>query len=373
MLGTPPPASLTIKDSRWRAVVARDPAADGQFVYCVKTTGIYCRPSCPARRAKPENIGFHASWQAAEQAGFRACRRCNPNRLSLAREQTALVTKICRIIEQAETPPSLAALAREAGMSRFHFHRLFKSTTGLTPKAYGHARRAERVRAELGRAESTVTAAIYNAGFNSSGRFYESSKAILGMTPKDYRAGAAKKDIRFAVSHCSFGPILVADTEQGICAIFLGDDPEALVGELRDRFPKANLIAGDENFAQILAEVIAFVETPMKGLDLPLDIAGTAFQQRVWQALREIPAGATASYTEIAQKIGAPKAVRAVAQACAANNIAIAIPCHRVVHHDGSLSGYRGGVARKRALLERESVKPDRGWILCQVQLKQNV
>jgi AraC family transcriptional regulator of adaptative response/methylated-DNA-[protein]-cysteine methyltransferase len=360
MLGSPPPASLPTMNSRWRAVIARDPAADGRFVYCVKTTGIYCRPSCPARRAKPENICFHADWQAAEQAGFRPCKRCQPNRLGLAQARAALVTKICRIIEQAETPPSLDALAHEAGMSRFHFHRLFKSATGLTPKAYGHARRAERVRAELGRSESTVTAAIYNAGFNSSGRFYESSKAILGMTPKDYRAGAAKKDIRYALSNCSFGPILVACSEIGICAIFLGDDPAALIDELRDQFPKANLIAGDENFAQTLAKVITFVEAPMKGLDLPLDIAGTAFQQRVWNALREIPAGATASYTEIAQKIGAPKAVRAVAQACAANNIAVAIPCHRVVRHDGGLSGYRGGVARKRALLDLEGVKPDR-------------
>lgn len=359
MQRTPPVVSPTTQDSRWRAILTRDPAADGQFVYCVKTTGIYCRPSCPARRAKPENICFHQSSAEAERAGFRACKRCQPDQIGRAEEQAARVTKICRIIEAADVAPSLDSLARAAGLSRFHFHRMFKSVTGVTPKAYAHARRAARFREELARSGASVTSAIYNAGFNSSGRFYENSNALLGMTPKDYRAGGANKTIRFAISECSLGPILVACSELGVCAILFGDDRDALAGELREQFPRADLIGGDEDFAQIVAKVIAFVERPATGLDLPLDIAGTAFQQRVWQALREIPAGATASYTDVAQKIGAPKSVRAVAQACAANKIAVAIPCHRVIRNDGGLSGYRGGIARKRALLEREGVGVD--------------
>ncbi len=347
------------QDPRWRAVLARDSAADGQFVYCVKTTGIYCRPSCPARRAKPENICFYQSSAEAEKAGFRACRRCQPDQIGRAEAQAACVTKICRIIDAADGTPSLDVLSRAAGMSRFHFHRMFKSVTGVTPKAYAQARRGARVRAELTRLDANVTAAIYNAGFNSSGRFYENANALLGMTPKDYRAGGANKTIRFAISGSSLGPLLVACSELGVCAIFFGDDADALAGELRDRFPRADLIGGDKDFAEVVAKVVAFVEAPAIGLDLPLDIAGTAFQQRVWQALREIPVGTTASYTDIAQKIGAPKSVRAVAQACAANNIAVAIPCHRVIRNDGGLSGYRGGIARKRALLEREGARAD--------------
>ncbi len=346
--------SFASDDERWQAVKRRDRAADGAFFYSVRTTGVYCRPSCAARLPRRENVGFHASPAAAEKAGFRPCRRCHPNEPVRAERQARLVAKACRLIERADEMPSLDALAKSAGLSRFHFHRVFKAVTGLTPKTYGAACRAQRVRAEL-TGRGTVTAAIYGAGFNSSGRFYAASAGLLGMTPTDFRAGGAGAEIRFAVGECSLGSILVAATRKGICAISLGDDPDALVRDLQDRFPNAGLIGGDKAFERLVADVVGFVEAPAQGLDLPLDLRGTAFQQRVWQALRKIPAGTTATYTEIAKRIGRPKAVRAVAQACAGNAIAVAIPCHRVVRLDGGLSGYRWGVARKRALLAKEA------------------
>ncbi|MDH3282437.1 MAG: bifunctional DNA-binding transcriptional regulator/O6-methylguanine-DNA methyltransferase Ada [Gammaproteobacteria bacterium] len=346
-------AATMIHDPRWAAVVARDAQADGTFFYAVKTTGVYCRPSCTARRAKPENVVFHRTIADAERAGFRPCRRCKPDQPSLAEQYAARVTTLCRFIEEAERVLTLRELAGYVGLSPYHLHRIFKSVTGLTPRAYAAAHRAKRVRTELDR-RSTVTEAFYGAGYNSSGRFYEDADAVLGMTPKNYRDGGANTTIRFAVGQCSLGAILVAASARGVCAIFLGDDPDDLVRELEDRFPRADLIGGDTGFEQWVATVVGFVEAPQLGLDLPLDVRGTAFQQRVWQALREIPAGETASYTDVAQRIGSPKSVRAVAQACAANALAVAIPCHRVVRSDGELSGYRWGVERKRALLERE-------------------
>jgi AraC family transcriptional regulator of adaptative response/methylated-DNA-[protein]-cysteine methyltransferase len=315
---------------------------------------VYCRPSCPSRPARAENVAFHATRAAAERAGFRPCRRCKPDQPSLAAQHAATVARICRRIESDDTALSLAALAKEAQLSPYHFHRVFKGVTGLTPKAYAAAHRARRVRSELARSQ-TVTEAIFDAGFNSGGRFYATSDEVLGMTPTDYRAGGARAKIRFAVGECSLGSILVAKSQKGVCAILLGDDPDELARDLQDRFARANLIGGDQEFERLVAKIVGFVETPALGLDLPLDVRGTAFQQRVWQALRKIPAGSTASYGEIAQRIGAPKSVRAVAQACAANAIAVAIPCHRVVRTDGALSGYRWGVERKRALLEREA------------------
>jgi AraC family transcriptional regulator of adaptative response/methylated-DNA-[protein]-cysteine methyltransferase len=272
----------------------------------------------------------------------------------LAEQHAALVAVLCRQIESSGKEPSLDELARSAKMSTFHLHRIFKAVTGVTPKAYAAANRARRVREELGRSAS-VTKAIYEAGYNSNGRFYEESNQVLGMTPKNFRAGGANTLIRFAVGECSLGAILVAATELGVCAILMGDDPDALARDLQDRFPNANLIGGDTGFEQLVAKVVGFVEMPKLGLDLPLDVRGTAFQQRVWQALRGIPAGSTASYSDIARCIGSPKSVRAVAQACAANSLAVAIPCHRVIRNDGGLSGYRWGVERKRALLEREA------------------
>jgi len=340
--------------ARWEAVQRRDPTADGAFYYSVRTTGVYCRPSCASRPARRQNVAFHASAAAAEKAGFRACKRCRPNEPGLAERQAEAVAKACRLIERAEETPALAALAKAAGMSRFHFHRVFRAVTGVTPKAYADAHRAQRVRDALA-SSGSVTEAIYGAGFNSSGRFYAASTDLLGMTPRDFRAGGVGADIRFAVGQCSLGAILVAATDKGVCAITLGDDPDALVRGLQDRFPKARLIGGDADFETLVAKVVGFVEAPAQGLDLPLDLRGTAFQQRVWTALRKIPAGKTATYTEIAKRIGRPKAVRAVAAACADNPVAVAIPCHRVVRLDGNLAGYRWGIARQRALLDKEA------------------
>src|SRR5258708_4329701 len=346
------PSSLD-DDSCWRAVQRRDRAAYGTFVCSVRTTGVYCRPSCAARLPRRENVMFFATCAEAERAGFRPCKRCRPNAPALAEAHATVVARACRLIEQAEEPPTLDGLARAAGMSRFHFHRVFKAVTGVTPKAYVAGDRAKRVREELASRE-TVTQAIYGAGFNSNGRFYAAAPGLLGMTPTQFRSGGSGNVIRFARGACSLGAILGAATHKGVCAIEFGDDPEALICALQDRFPKAQLLGGDKAFERLVAEVVGFVEAPARGLDLPLDIRGTAFQQRGWKAIRDIPPGSTASYPDVAKRIGAPKAVRAVAQACGANGIAVAIPCHRVVRTDGSASGYRWGIGRKRALLDRE-------------------
>jgi AraC family transcriptional regulator of adaptative response/methylated-DNA-[protein]-cysteine methyltransferase len=340
-------------NARWDAVVSKDKRADGRFFFSVRTTGVYCRPSCPARLARRENVAFHLSCDAAEEAGFRACKRCRPREASQSERDAALIARACSLIEKSDEPLRLATLAAASGLSPFHFHRLFKAATGLTPKAYADAHRADRVRKALP-SSKTITAAIYDAGFNSNGRFYASSAQVLGMTPGRYRAGGKLVQIRFAIGECSLGSILVAATDKGVCAILMGNDPDALVRELQDRFAKAEIIGGDAKFETLVAKVVGFLEQPRLGLDLPLDVRGTAFQQRVWRALRQIGVGKTASYGEIAALIGNPKSIRAVAQACAANMIAVAIPCHRVIRTDGQLSGYRWGVQRKRALLERE-------------------
>jgi AraC family transcriptional regulator, regulatory protein of adaptative response / methylated-DNA-[protein]-cysteine methyltransferase len=341
-------------DPRWARIVARDRTAEGQFWYSVSTTGVYCRPSCPSRVANPGNVQLHDTLESARATGFRPCRRCNPEGPSIEGEHTALVAKACRLIEASEEGPSLENLAGALGRSASYFHRVFKAATGLTPKDYAVAHRAKKVRQGLASGNS-VTAAIYDAGFNSSGRFYEKSTDMLGMTPSQYRAGGANEEIRFAVGATSLGAILVASSKKGVAAILLGDDPDKLVRNLQDRFPKARLIGADRDYEALVARVVGLVETPSIGLDLPLDVRGTAFQQRVWQALREIPVGETCSYVEIARRIGSPSAARGVAGACAANNLAVAIPCHRVVRHDGSLSGYAWGVERKRALIDREA------------------
>lgn len=344
---------LPTDDARWQAVTGRDAAFDGRFWYGVKTTGVYCRPSCAARPAKRENVGFFDSCDAAEAAGLRACKRCRPREETPKARQATLIAASCRRIETAEDEPNLKALAQSAGLSPYHFHRVFKAVTGLTPKAYAAAQRAERVRAGLSAGEG-VTNALYDAGYGSSSRFYERSNNILGMTPQRFKDGGRDTDVRFALAECSLGALLVAQSDKGVVAILLGDDAEALAHELQDRFPKANLIGGDAEFEALVARVVGVVEGGKTDASLPLDIRGTAFQQRVWQALRDIPAGETATYADIARRIGQPAAVRAVAGACAANTLAIAIPCHRVVRTDGSLSGYRWGVERKRVLLERE-------------------
>ncbi|WP_416048403.1 bifunctional DNA-binding transcriptional regulator/O6-methylguanine-DNA methyltransferase Ada [Cupriavidus basilensis] len=343
------------EDTRWEAVQARDVAADGHFVYAVRTTGVYCQPSSTARLPKRENVEFFDSAKIAEAAGYRPSRRARGDQTSAAVERAALVERACRLIEASETPPQLDDLAAEIGMSPFHFHRLFKAETGLTPKAYSSADRARKLREELSTPNTSVTNAIYGAGFNSNSRFYEASDHLLGMRARDYLAGGTGAVIRFAVGQCSLGAILVAQSQRGICAILLGDDPDALVRDLQDQFRKAQLIGGDAEFEHLIAQVVGFIEAPAIGLHLPLDVQGTAFQERVWRVLREIPPGTTVSYAEIAERIGAPKAVRAVAQACAANHIAVAIPCHRVVRRDGDIAGYRWGVDRKRELLQREA------------------
>jgi AraC family transcriptional regulator, regulatory protein of adaptative response / methylated-DNA-[protein]-cysteine methyltransferase len=342
-------------DPRWQTVLTRDTDADGTFVYAVKTTGVYCRPSCPSRRAKPRNVVFFKTEDEAEKAGFRECLRCHPRGQSSTDLNNEVVVAACRLIEQSDQQPNLDDLAKSMGFSASHFHRQFKAATGLTPKAYGAANRMKKMRRELVKSETSVTSAIFEAGFNANSRFYENSNDALGMTPTTFRKGGKDIEIHFAVGQCSLGAILVAKSKKGICAITLGDDAERLVHDLQDRFPKANLIGADKQFEALVADVVGFVEAPKLGLNMPLDIQGTAFQQRVWQALREIPAGETVTYTDVAIRIGAPKAVRAVAQACAANKIAIAIPCHRVVRSDGSLSGYRWGVKRKRSLLNMEA------------------
>jgi AraC family transcriptional regulator, regulatory protein of adaptative response / methylated-DNA-[protein]-cysteine methyltransferase len=341
-------------DPRWRRIVARDKTADGHLWYSVATTGVYCRPSCPSRIASPRNVALHDSLDSARATGFRPCRRCNPDGPSIECENAALVAKACRIIEESEEEPALEELADAVGRSSSYFHRLFKATTGLTPKAYGAAHRAQKVRQGLA-SGNTVTEAIYDAGFNSSGRFYEKSTGMLGMTPSRYRAGGANEEIKFAVGQTSLGAILVASSRKGVAAILLGNDPDQLVRNLQDRFPNAHLVGADRDYEGLIARIVGYIEAPGIGLDLPLDVRGTAFQQRVWQALREIPVGQTLCYAEVARRIGSPQAVRAVAAACAANNIAIAIPCHRVVRNDGALSGYAWGVERKRALIDREA------------------
>ncbi len=348
----PPPSAAD--DPRWACVVARDKTADGHLWYSVSTTGVYCRPSCPSRMANPKNVQIHDSLESARATGFRPCRRCNPDGPSIEHENAALVAKACRMIEDSEEELSLEALAESVDRSSSYFHRVFKAVTGLTPKDYAVANRAKKVRQGLD-SGNTVTEAIYDAGFNSSGRFYEKSTNMLGMTPSQYRAGGTNEEIKFAVGQTSLGAILVASSKKGVASILLGDDPDELIHNLQDRFPKALLIGADLDYEVMVARVVGFIETPGIGLNLPLDVRGTAFQQRVWQALQEIPVGKTVSYAEIAQRIGSPKAVRAVAGACAANNLAVAIPCHRVVRNDGALSGYAWGVERKRALLDREA------------------
>lgn len=346
------------EDSRWQKVLDRDRASDGAFVYAVLTTGIYCRPSCPSKRGKRGNVLFFEDCTQAEQAGFRPCMRCKPHiNQTLAAQDTArhadMVATACRYIETAEEMPSLEEIAAAVETSPAHFHRTFKAFTGLTPKAYGAAHRAGKLRTAL-QTESRITDAIYAAGYNSSSRFYDVSEKILGMKPETYSKGGKSENIRFAIGQSTLGAVLIAASAKGVCAIYLGDDPEKLLHDLEKTFPHAELIGGNRDFETMVAKVIGFVEAPRIGLDLPLDLRGTLFQQRVWQALQEIPLGKTVSYSELATTIGAPKAVRAVASACASNKVAIAVPCHRVVRNDGALSGYRWGIERKRDLIERE-------------------
>ena len=349
------PNPFATDEARWDAVRRRDPAADRWFFISVATTGVVCRPSCTARQALRRNVGFHVDLASAIAAGFRPCKRCRPDLPPRAEREAALVARACRIIDEAETPPALAELAAGAGLSSHHFHRLFRSVSGVTPKAYADAQRLRRVQAGLASGQA-VTSTLYDAGFNSSGRFYEAADGMLGMTPTAWRGGGRGEAISYASADCALGTVLVATSARGVCGILLGDDAGALAAELTRRFPNAAISGPNPELGDTVADLVAMIDRPAEAhAALPLDIRGTTFQRRVWEALRAIPVGQTETYAAVAQRIGQPKAVRAVASACAANHLAVAIPCHRVIGSDGTLTGYRWGVARKRELLRREA------------------
>lgn len=338
--------------ARWEAVVSRNKAADGSFVYAVRTTGVFCRPSCPSRPAKRENVSFFDSPVQAETAGYRACKRCRPLD-ETANAHAAIALNACKMIDSSEQEPDLAMLAHAAGLSRWHFQRLFKAEIGLTPKQYAIAQRKKRLRQGLGAAES-VTDAILDAGYTTNSRAYNDAK-VLGMTPSAYRSGGAGEVIHWCSAQSSLGEVVIAATEVGICMIEFGS-PDDLVSTLRSRFPKARILAADSGMPSVVREVVALIDGPAGNVHIPLDIRGTAFQEKVWRALMRIPPGETLSYGELAERIGMPTAARAVARACASNHIAVAIPCHRVVSGTGDLTGYKWGLDRKRELLEREGV-----------------
>lgn len=339
---------------RWQAVTSRDPAAAEAFRFAVKTTGVYCRATCPARRPRRENVAFFTTSAAAERAGYRPCKRCKPNAPSQNDDRAAMVRRACELLARADRSPTLAELARTSGLSPFHFHRIFKSVTGVTPKAYAVTQRAKHMKNTLPQS-STVTSAIYNASYGSPGRFYATAKRELGMTPATFRKRGDGATIRFAVARCSLGPILVAASDLGVCHIAIGDGKAELTRELKSRFSRATFIEGDAAFGRLVAQAVAFIDRPGEQFKLPLHVQGTTFQHRVWKALSEIPAGETRTYAEVARDLGQPSAARAVAGACAANNLAIAIPCHRVVRSDGGLSGYRWGPDVKAKLLQAEA------------------
>jgi len=346
--------AYSTEQARWQALVRRDQRADGAYLYGVVTTGVYCRPACSSRLPNRENVRFFDTFREAEEAGFRPCKRCNPRSEEGKDTQAEAVARACELIDESEEPPTLAELAGAVGLSPSYLHRLFKKTVGVTPKQYAMEKRLGDVRERL-QTDATVTEAIYEAGFASSSRFYEDITEKLGMKPSEYRNGGQGMRIHSAIAQSYLGWVQVAATAKGICAIDLADSPDDLKARLRARFPEASLVENDPNFQVLVAQVLAFLESPQEGLDLPLDVQGTAFQRRVWLALRQIPPGSTASYGEIAARIGNRQAARAVAQACASNPIAVAIPCHRVVRSDGDLGGYRWGQERKGKLLEQES------------------
>jgi len=341
------------QDRCWAAVIAHDATQDGHFFYSVKTTGVYCRPGCASRQPRRENIAFYETIAAAEAAGFRACKRCRPNEGSPADRHIAAIGRACALIRARDELPSLAELADAAGISRFHFHRVFKQITGATPREWGKAHRLGRFADRLDAGEGVAEAA-YGAGFGASSRAYEAAPNGLGMTPAARRRGGRGETIRYTVVSTWLGWAIVAATERGICMTALADSRAALESDLRRRFPSADLLPADAALAGWAERVVRYITRPGDALDLPLDIRGTAFQARVWRALQKIPPGKTATYSEIAAALGQPQSVRAVAQACASNKLAVVVPCHRVVRRDGDLAGYRWGVERKRALLDRE-------------------
>jgi len=338
----------------WSAVRAHDASQDGQWFYSVKTTGVYCRPGCASRQPLRKNVAFYATNKEAEAAGFRPCKRCRPNEGSQADRHVAAVERACALIQSRDTLPGLDELASAAGISRYHFHRVFKQITGATPRDWGKAHRLGRFADRLD-AGDNVAEAVYAAGFGASSRAYEAAVTGLGMTPAARRHGGRGETIRFTTVKTALGWALVAATERGICMTALGDEKAPLEADLRRRFPAALIWPADDQLKRWAERIVSFVTDPAEQPDLPLDIRGTAFQARVWRALQKVPPGRTATYTEIAAALGQPKAVRAVAAACAANKLALLVPCHRIVRQDGDLAGYRWGVERKRALLAAEN------------------
>lgn len=339
---------------RWRTVLARDPAADGRFVFAVRSTGIYCRPSCPARRPRRDQVSFYGGPAEAERAGYRACRRCHPQEDSMHDQQATLIRQACDFIERAaDAPPSLAVLGRRIGYSPYHLHRMFRRFTGVTPRQYAEAVRARRLRGGLG-AGAPVTDAMLEAGIGSASRLYERAPRELGMTPAAFRRGGRGVAVRCAVARTPLGLLLVATTARGVCAVRLGDSAAALEGGLRRELPRAIVTRDDAALEPLVRRVLASVAAARPDPRLPLDIRATAFQRRVWQALRAIPRGETRTYAEVARAIGRPGAARAVGAACARNPLALVVPCHRVVRGDGGLGGYAWGIERKRRLLRRE-------------------
>lgn len=344
--------------NRWQAVIQRGAQAYSKFVYAVTTTSIYCRPTCSSRKPNRKNVRFFDNWRMAEENGFRPCKRCKPQMNNAPDPKIETVIQACKIIEEAEHEQSLNELSDSAGLSPYHFHRTFKRVLGVTPKQYAMEIRLKRMRKNLPQS-STITEAVYESGYESSSRFYEKAAKSLGMKPSAYKKGGKGKTIHYAIIQSYLGWVLVAATEKGICRIDFADAPQTLHDRITSEFPEAKLHENDSDFKTIVEKILKFLETPEQGAPLPLDIQGTAFQRRVWTALQKIPPGSTVNYGEIAKQIGKPKAARAVAQACAANQIAVAIPCHRVVRSDGDLGGYRWGVSRKQAILSRELTKSE--------------
>jgi AraC family transcriptional regulator, regulatory protein of adaptative response / methylated-DNA-[protein]-cysteine methyltransferase len=344
--------SWTKPNERWDAILKRDATADGHFWYAVRTTGIYCRPNCASRQPKRENIEFFDSPLAARKQGFRACKKCMPDSVDCL-DSHLWIQQVCERIELSREPILLRDLADLVKLSQAHLQRQFKRIVGVSPKEYAARKRQERLQAELQRDQS-ITEAIGSAGFASSSRAYEGMTSHLGMTPNEFQQGGLGQMIQYGLTKCSLGKLLVARTTKGICFLALDDSKDALIEEVHRRFPKAKITVDESDLSLLLDQVVALIDHPAIPADLPLDILGTAFQCKVWQALREIPAGSTLTYSELAAKVGQPSAVRAVANACGANKLAVLIPCHRVIGSDGKLTGFRWGIERKRKLLERE-------------------
>jgi AraC family transcriptional regulator of adaptative response/methylated-DNA-[protein]-cysteine methyltransferase len=345
---------------RWRAVVARDHAADGEFVLAVTSTGIFCRPICPAKRPRRDRVVFYDTPADARRAGYRACLRCKPEDEAFGRRHADTIAKATKLIRESESMPALAQLAKSAGMSTFHFHRLFRRTVGITPRQFRAQIMIGRAKTSLREGES-VTSSLYDAGFSSNGRFYETASGRMGMAPKKVAVGGADETIRFVIRRCALGLVLVAATAKGVCEVWLGDNAGSLSKRLRAAYPRAMIASRDPQMSELIKKVVLLVERPTRGIALPLDLRGTAFEMRVWEALRRIPIGKTRTYGEIAAAIGHPGAARAVGSACARNHVAVVVPCHRAVGVDKKLHGYRWGISRKRKLLETENAAVSHG------------